>query len=123
MALIAVILSVILNIWLIPKYKVLGAAAANAISQLFTLFFHVIVTRQKFKLKVDIKLLIRGLLFIMLSILTGLLVSRTSVNWITGIILISSISLISSLLIGLVKISTIIDFAKNYLPGKELSTS
>ncbi len=122
MAIIAVIISSVLNIILIPKFKVTGAAISNAVSQLFTILFHVIIVSKKFKLKPDFLLLSKSLLFILFSISAAYLISGSTINWIVGLLLISISSMIFAVIIKLIKISHFFDFMKNYSHNKDLST-
>lgn len=115
MAFIAVVISSILNILLVPKFQVLGAAAANAISQLFTILFHITAVTIIFKLKVDKLLVAKIIAFLILSIVAGYYISTSNLNWIVGIIVITSVSLIISTSLQLLKISYAINFIKNSL--------
>lgn len=123
MAIIAVIISSLLNILLIPKLEVLGAAIANASSQLFTIAYHILVASKKFELKTDKSLIARSFVFIASAVIGGYLISKTNVSWWIGIILITSMSLIISAILQLLKVSYAIEFVKNFLQKKDLSTS
>ena len=107
MALIATILSITLNIILIPRYNVIGAAIANASAQGFTILFHYLYVRKKFGIPFNFILLGKTLLFVALSLATGYLVSHTDLNWILAIAIITSVSLVFSVAIGLIKLSGI----------------
>jgi O-antigen/teichoic acid export membrane protein len=123
MALITVIISSVLNIILIPKFKVTGAAISNAVSQLFTIMFHVLVTTKKFKLKTDTLLLAKSASFLLFSLLVGYGISTTKINWIAGVVVISGISIIFAIIIKLVNVSYVYNFIKNYVVRKDLLTS
>ncbi|MBN1117262.1 MAG: oligosaccharide flippase family protein [Bacteroidales bacterium] len=105
MALFAVLISVVLNLILIPKYKVAGAAIANAVAQTFTIVFHVVVTKKKFLLKTNSSLLLKFLSFIVFTALIGYLVSSTKINWFIGLLVIDIFSFAFAITIRLINLS------------------
>lgn len=118
MAATAVIISIVLNSILIPKYQVLGAAIANACTQLFTIAFHIIVVKKKFDAPLNYPLIAKFIAFFIFSTFLGILISRTSLPWYFGILLISLISLGFSVSIRLLKITGVRDLLPNNLFSK-----
>jgi O-antigen/teichoic acid export membrane protein len=123
MALVAVVISSVLNIILIPRYQVIGAAIANASSQVFAIFFHIIVATKRFKLRVDVALIIKVVLFIAATLGFAFILSNHVTNWIAGLLIISGFSLIFAASIKLLKLSFLINLIKSYSNNQDLSTS
>jgi O-antigen/teichoic acid export membrane protein len=105
MAASAAVISTVSNLILIPEYKVLGAAAANAITQVYTIFFHILVAKRKFKLRFDNILVIKIIAFNAFSICCGYYISTTQIKWVTGIILITGFSFLFAVAIRLFSVS------------------
>jgi O-antigen/teichoic acid export membrane protein len=118
MALIAVGISTVFNLVFIPLYKAEGAAIANAIAQLFTIVYHILVSKRKFNLKTDFTLLFKLGAFLLFTIVTGAFITKIHVNWIVGIFTITSISVLFATAIKLIQLKNILALLKNYLPAK-----
>lgn len=116
MAAMAVLISIVLNAILIPRYKVLGAAATNAITQLFTIVFHIVVVKKQFRINTDFKLIIKIVSFFLFSIGCGYLISTIELNWLLGITISTSLSLLFSFLIKLINISNVAILFKSNSP-------
>ncbi len=86
MAFIALLLNITLNLILIPKYKVVGAAITNVSTQIFTIFFHIILGIRIFKLRINYPLLLKILAIIVITAGCGLLVKKYIDNWLHGFI-------------------------------------
>jgi O-antigen/teichoic acid export membrane protein len=115
MAVIAVILSITLNMILIPRLKVTGAAISNGITQSFTILFHYIVVRKKFQFRFNPKLILKGILFLAFTFISGWIITQSNLNWILGCLTISLASGIFAILFRLLDISyfkTLIRFNK-----------
>lgn len=115
MALTAVALSAALNWLLIPRFEVLGAAMANAVSQVFTIVFHIVAVLFVFKLKVDRLLALKSVAFVALSVAVGFLVVQLQIHWVLGIILIGALSIALAVLLQLLKVSYAIKFIRDSL--------
>ena len=102
MAALAVVISVVLNLILIPRYKVLGAAMANAAAQLFTLFFHIILASGIFRLKLNVKLVIRLAIFLLSLAGAAQLIQIPDLNWLVGSAILISTGMLLALLLKLV---------------------
>lgn len=115
MAFIAVILSICLNLLLIPIHKVIGAAIANGIVQIFTIVFHIVLVTKKFKLKPDWLLILKVILFVIVSLMAGYIVSGVINNWFAGVIVVFTLSILFALFVKLLRISYIRELLKS--PG------
>jgi O-antigen/teichoic acid export membrane protein len=99
MALSGVIINILLNIFLIPRYYALGSAIASMITQICTGFAQVILSQRLLKLKINYNLIFRLALFIILLILTNLIIRQTHLTWYygLGLVILMSMALASML--------------------------
>jgi O-antigen/teichoic acid export membrane protein len=104
MAAIAVVISLTLNLILVPHLKVIGAAIANASAQFFTIAFQIILASKTFKLKLNVNTLIRFAGFLLSLGFAGWVLHTMQINWITGFIAISSFGMIIAFVTGLINI-------------------
>jgi len=72
-----VILNIVLNLILIPTYKAYGAALASLVTQGITAVAQIILCKSYFKLNINYSLLVRGVLFTLLTISLGLILSSS----------------------------------------------
>lgn len=104
MASIAVIISLIANIILIPKYKVMGAAIANAITHLFTIFYFTFLSVRTFKLKLNIYTLIKLIGFLAFLIGVGIGCNYLPISWMIKFIIIVALGMLFAFLTKLISI-------------------
>jgi O-antigen/teichoic acid export membrane protein len=81
MAIVAVMLNLTLNMLLIPRMGVFGAAITNITIQLFTSVVQIIMVIKFFRFHINYPLLIRVAIFICILLITGILVRKLSWNW------------------------------------------
>jgi O-antigen/teichoic acid export membrane protein len=98
----AVILNISLNLILVPRYKVIGASMANALSQVFTIIVHIVLTTRIFHLKFNYKIPIKLIAYIAFLILAALVVKKTDVHWLLGSAILFTTSFAMALTIGLI---------------------
>ena len=108
MALGAVGVSVLLNVLLIPRYQALGAAMANACTQLVTIVVHVLLARRYLHIGIRVKLLLRLILFVVLSLAMGSLLRRSIDRWQLGWLSAMVCSAGVALLLGLLRYRDVI---------------
>jgi O-antigen/teichoic acid export membrane protein len=102
LAAVTVILNLLLNLILIPRYKALGAAVASVSSQGFYAFGQIIFTTVIFRLKINFGFLIRLTLFISALLLTGWLVIRYQLEWWIGFFIMCASAVILTWVLGIV---------------------
>ncbi len=107
MASLAVVISFGLNLFLIPRYQVFGAAITNASVQVFTLIFQILLAVKVFRLRFNIKLILKLLLFVSLFFLLSFGIYLSGLPWITGATIIIISGLAISLTTGLISIRAI----------------
>ena len=105
MALGAVLISLTLNFVLVPKYKVIGAAIANASAQVFTII-------RIFVLKINYHIILRLFLFIGIIFGAGLLMRRTQLDWILATICIFLFGSAVAIVSGLVSIRGMVNIIR-----------
>lgn len=83
MAFSAMVLNVVLNLILIPRFQAFGSAYASLTTQIFTGATQIIMAFVIFKLKINIRLIIQLLLFVGIVLVFGTL-SKNIENWFYG---------------------------------------
>jgi len=78
---IGVLINVLLNLILIPKYFALGSAIASMATQLMTALAHVLLVYRKLNFSFNVSLIIRLAIFFSLLIPSGLLIKYVPLNW------------------------------------------
>jgi len=106
MAGLAVFINVTLNLILIKKFGITGAAIANAATQLFTAAYQIILAKKIFQLKTDLSFLLRLVIFIILIAAGSLLISKTDVFWVYSFSFYVIVALLLSFALGLMKIKS-----------------
>ncbi len=77
-----VVLNIILNLILIPTYKAFGAALASLITQGITAIAQIFLCKSYFKLSINSSLLVRGILYTLLTIALGFLLNSSVLDFI-----------------------------------------
>lgn len=112
----AVILSAILNLTLIPRYKVVGAAMANAGVQLYTIIAHIFLSKNIFHLRMKGKLILKLFAYILFLVISNLLIVKTEIHWITGSLIAIASGLLLAISIGLLSIKSLVNIIRNEEP-------
>ncbi|MFO7371311.1 MAG: polysaccharide biosynthesis C-terminal domain-containing protein [Bacteroidales bacterium] len=81
MAILAVILNITLNILLIKRFGITGAAVANASTQVFTAIYQIVLTKRIFRFKTDFGLLAKLALFVILMVAGSMLSANLNMAW------------------------------------------
>jgi O-antigen/teichoic acid export membrane protein len=108
----AVLISLTLNLFLVPRLQVVGSALANAISQLFTIAIHLILAAKIFGLKTNYRLIFKLAGYVVILLLTGYFIHKLPVSWYMGYALIFSVGIITALLSNLISARGIITLIK-----------
>ena len=107
MATIGMVLNIVLNLILIPKFAALGSAYASLTTQTFTAVVQVIIAMYIFKFRINYMLAIRLFVFISVSLLAGYFVTSLISNWFIGLLVVSLFSLFIALLIKLINFKSL----------------
>ena len=73
-------INLLLNIFLIPRIELLGAAYATFISYVIILLISLLISRKLLKVAIDIKILIKAGLFLAISLIISIMFSRFGFN-------------------------------------------
>ena len=100
----AVVLSILLNLVLIPTHKVYGAAIANASVQLYTIVYHIILAKRIFRLSVNFTTIFKLAGYIILLFLVSFFFRQLNIQWLSGMLVLVAFGLILALLLNLISI-------------------
>lgn len=112
MAALAVLMSFSLNLILIPRYEVFGAAITNASVQVFTILVQIVLAIRIFHLKFNVKLVFKLAVFLLLLLVSVYLVEKLSLSWSVGAGIIIVTGMIVSLATGLISVRGIISILR-----------
>jgi len=98
---ISVLVNVVLNFVLIPKYFALGSAIASMITQLVTALVHVLMVYRKLAFSFNGRLIVRLLIFFAVLIPLGLLIKNFPFPWYVGALLFVLTGLLFSFILRL----------------------
>ena len=112
MALIGICLNFLLNIILIPKFKAMGAAYSSLATQFFTAGVQVYLTYKVFKFKVNYRLIIILVIFILGVVGAGFASKNFISNYFVGMAVMCILSGIWALVTGLISFKSIMRFMK-----------
>ena len=73
-------INLLLNIFLIPRLELLGAAYATFISYFIILLISLLISRKLLKVAIDIKILIKTGIFLIMSLIISIVSSRFGFN-------------------------------------------
>jgi O-antigen/teichoic acid export membrane protein len=108
MAFSGVILNVILNLFLIPRYLAYGSAYASMATQILTGTSQLIIAMTIFKIKPELKYLMQIFLFVTMVVILGYL-SKNMDNWIYGLLIMVAGSLIMAFILKLINIKNLFE--------------
>lgn len=108
MAFSGMVINIVLNLILIPRFEAFGSAYASLVTQIFTATTQVILALIIFKLKPGIKFIMQLLMFTGIVVVFATLSKNVS-NWFAGYLLMISVSVIAAFLL---KLFSLKDFYK-----------
>jgi O-antigen/teichoic acid export membrane protein len=109
MGTIAVVINITLNLLLIKRLGIKGAAIANASTQLFTAVYQIILAKRMFKLQTDVSFILRLIVFIVVSGVSGFLISKMQVYWVYSLVIYLLCGVVLSFGLGLIKFKRIFE--------------
>ena len=112
MAAVGMMLNIILNLILIPKYQALGAAYVSLFTQLFTAIAQVIIAIRIFHFKPQWTMTFRVLLFAALVVVLGMLSMRIG-NKLLGYVILLAVSTLTAFAVGLIDLKSLIKLVLN----------
>jgi O-antigen/teichoic acid export membrane protein len=101
---IALIINLILNLALIPKFHAFGAAVACLVTQGFVGFSQYVISAQKFNFGLNFKLIFKLIIYITGTILIGIGSSKLDIAWWIGFLGLMAAALILAFLLNLINV-------------------
>ncbi|MDO9511287.1 MAG: oligosaccharide flippase family protein [Bacteroidales bacterium] len=102
-----VLVSFLLNYFLIPEYKAFGSAIASLSSQALTALAQMILVLWIFKMKKDWVYIFRMSAFVIGGILAGVIIQKIELNWFHGLIILAAFMFIWSILLRLLSLKAL----------------
>ncbi len=112
MALGGIIVNVILNLILIPKFHAMGSAIASIITQFGTAIAQVFIAYRLFKFKVNKRILIALFSFIIGLVLVNYLTVNITQNWMFNFAIMLILSGLLAFVTGMINIKSVLRFLK-----------
>ncbi len=113
MAACGMVLNIGLNLILIPKYQVMGAAYSSMITQLLTGLSQLIISKRLFKFKNNFRIILSLFIFFILSMLIISQFKFDSIDWYLTAFVAAVLSAILAFVLGVFKIKPILKFLKD----------
>ncbi|UCG27996.1 MAG: oligosaccharide flippase family protein [Bacteroidales bacterium] len=108
-----VLLNIILNLVLIPKYQALGSAIASLVTQTITALIQVVLVYRILRFSVNLGLIVRLTLLSVALILTGILLQTVSVVWFYRLFIFAGTGLLIAFLFRLLNIRILYRILRN----------
>ena len=102
----------VLNFILIPRYKALGSAYSSLVTQFFTAGIQIYFAYQIFKFKVNVRLIVSLLIFILGIVVFNYASRSFTSNWIINFTIMLAFSGIWAFVSGLINLKSIFRFIK-----------
>jgi O-antigen/teichoic acid export membrane protein len=112
MALIGICINLVLNFVLIPKYQALGSAFSSLITQFFTAGIQIYFAYKIFKFKVNLRLIIALLVFIVGIIIFNYASRTFTQNWMINFTIMTAFCGMWAFISGLISVKSILRFVK-----------
>jgi O-antigen/teichoic acid export membrane protein len=106
------ILNVILNLILIPRYQAYGSAISTLSTQMLTAFFQVLIVQYIFKIKTNYILIVKILFFALGVYVINFTTQHLPFNWVTGFLIMIVASIILAMVIRLLEPRNLIQIFK-----------
>lgn len=113
MAMAGMVLNIVLNFILIPRYFAKGAAIASLTTQFITAFIQVLLCYRIFKLEPNINLILRFLIFTIATLSLTFMVGTSGIEWKTGVLISIGIGLSISFILKLISIKSMLMIVRN----------
>ena len=112
MAIIGICINLVLNFILIPRYKALGSAYSSLITQFFTAGIQIYFAYKIFKFKVNVRLIIALLVFVVGIIIFNISSRSFTQNWMINFAIMSVFCCMWAFISGLISVKSIFRFIK-----------
>lgn len=112
MAVGGILVNLILNFILIPRYQAMGSAVASVITQFVTAFIQVFISYKVFKFRLNKRLLFSLLLFVLSLIFANYFTLSLSSSWMLNFLIMLIFSGVLAFATGMVSPKSVIRFIK-----------
>lgn len=112
MAVGGILVNLLLNFFLIPRFQAMGSAIASVITQFITAILQVLISYKVFKLRLNTRLLVSLLLFIVSLILTNYFTLSLSQNWVPNFLIMLIFSFVLAFATGMVSPKSVFRYLK-----------
>lgn len=113
MAASAMVLNIILNIILIPRFQALGSAVASLTTQSLTAVIQILIANKTFQFKVNYSFIFILFVFVVGVTGIGILFKNTFESWFTGFILIGVTGILAAFALKLIDLKGMLHIIKN----------
>lgn len=114
------VLNVVLNIFLIPKYHALGSASASLLTQMLVVVIQSVLVFRLFKFGNYQKVLLKLFLFTLFVVVFAWISTQMDFSWLLRIFIVMTVSMIVAMLSGLIRIRVLMSL---FQPGEEKPAS
>lgn len=118
MAACGMVLNILLNLILIPRYGVVGAAISSMITQLATGLSQMLIAKSIFKFKTNVKLLASLFVYSVLSIAAVYFIQSIDVKWFYAVVISLVVSFLLAFFTGLFNLRSVAKFGKELVHQK-----
>ncbi|MDQ3050681.1 MAG: oligosaccharide flippase family protein [Bacteroidota bacterium] len=105
--------NILMNFILIPTYHAKGAALASLLTQFSTALIQVLLCMKIFRLKVDLKMILKFVIFTAVTLTSCWLMSLTELSWMLSLVIAMSISLTIAFITRLVSLKSMFQIVRN----------
>lgn len=110
---IGMVMNIVLNLVLIPRFYALGAAIASLTTQLITSVAQIIASKHVFKMDVNFRILLKTIAFAALLIATNIITKRLFSSWQLGATLSVGVALLLAFALKLLYIKDVLQIVKS----------
>jgi O-antigen/teichoic acid export membrane protein len=113
MAASGMIINVVMNIILIPRFFAPGSAVSSLTTQLLTAIAQVLIAQRVFKFRVNFRFLLSLIVFVVGVVVVGLWTKQLGYSWMTNIIIMCFISFILSIVLRIISFRSMFQILKS----------
>lgn len=112
MAISGILINLVLNFILIPKYFALGSAIASVVTQFLTCLIQVFISYKVFKFKINVRLLTSLFLFIIGIVFTNYFTMNLTTYWVYNFVIMLIFSGLLAFITGMINPKSVLRFIK-----------
>lgn len=113
MAAIGLVINIVLNAVLIPRYQGTGAAFSSMVTQLFTALMQVLIAKRICKFKINIHLLLSLIFYVVILVIIGYITKNYIENMLYAFVLMIIVSIIIAFIFNILNIKNMYEIIKH----------